>query len=153
MAINTHVRLFQVSSLQQDVKTAPGIFQKVVDTMLSGIDTFGFIDDMITAGEDENDHKVQLFSTLQQLQDYGFKLQPDKCQFGVTEDDFCGHKINKNASGHILANCSHFKSCLSWSHQLLWQIHQRHDQTEGTIRRTPEERCQIRVRPSWRQGF
>lgn len=97
MTINTHCGLFKINRLQQGVKTAPGIFQQIIDTMLSGICTFSFIDDMIVAGDDEKDHKMQLFKTLERLQDYGFKLRLDKCKFGKSSVDFCGHTIDSQS--------------------------------------------------------
>lgn len=94
MAINTHIGLFQVNRLQQGIKTAPGEFQAIVDMMLSGISTFGFIDDMVTGGENELDHKKQLFKTMQQIEDFGFKLNINKCNFGKESVEFCGHIID-----------------------------------------------------------
>ncbi|XP_037942585.1 uncharacterized protein K02A2.6-like [Teleopsis dalmanni] len=95
MAINTHLGLFKVLRLQQGVKTAPGIFQQIVDTMLSGTNTIGFIDDMICSGINEEDHKTQLFKTLKRIQDYGFKLRFEKCKFGETSVEFCGHTVDQ----------------------------------------------------------
>ncbi|XP_037929798.1 uncharacterized protein K02A2.6-like, partial [Teleopsis dalmanni] len=95
MAINTHLGLFKVLRLQQGVKTAPGIFQQIVDTMLSGTNTIGFIDDMICSGINEEDHKIQLFKTLERIQDYGFKLRFEKCKFGETSVEFCGHTVDQ----------------------------------------------------------
>ncbi|XP_011858363.1 PREDICTED: uncharacterized protein K02A2.6-like [Vollenhovia emeryi] len=101
MTINTHLDLFTVNRLQQGVKTAPAIFQRLIDTTLSGTNTFGFIDDMITAGIDETDHKRQLFKTLQRLQDAGFRLQAEKCEFGKSSVEFCGHIVdNKGIRPH-----------------------------------------------------
>lgn len=96
MTINTHIGLFTVNRLQQGVKTAPGIFQQIIDTMLSGTNTYGFIDDMICSGKNEEEHKLQLFETLNRLQDYGFKLRLDKCKFGVSTVQFCGHVIDQH---------------------------------------------------------
>lgn len=94
MTINTHCGLFSVNRLQQGIKTAPGIFQQIVDTMLSGTSTFGFIDDMITAGVDEEDHKEQLLKTLERIQDFNFKLRIDKCEFARNAVDFCGFIVD-----------------------------------------------------------
>lgn len=63
--------------------------------MLSGKSAFGFIDDIVVAGTDDEDHKQQLLSTLQSLQDYGFKLKIEKCEFGQPSIEFCGHIIDK----------------------------------------------------------
>lgn len=94
MTINTHIGLFQVNRLQQGIKTAPGEFQAIIDMMLSGISTFGFIDDMVVSGENDYDHKTQLFKTLEQIQAFGFKLNIKKCNFGKKSVNFCGHIID-----------------------------------------------------------
>ncbi|XP_036345530.1 uncharacterized protein LOC118754748 [Rhagoletis pomonella] len=95
VAINTHVGMFKVNRLQQGVKAAPAEFQAIVEKMLSGTSTFGFIDDMVTAGENLEDHKQQLFKTLEQLQIYGFQLNISKCCFGKSSVNFCGHIIDE----------------------------------------------------------
>lgn len=64
--------------------------------MLSGICAFGFIDDIIVAGVDKEDHDRQLFKTLDRIHDYGFKLRLDKCRFGVSSVEFCGHTIDQH---------------------------------------------------------
>lgn len=94
MTINTHQGLFQVNRLQQGIKTAPGEFQAIVDMMLSGISTFAFIDDMVCSGENDADHRTQLFKALEQIQEFGFKLNITKCNFGEKSINFCGHIID-----------------------------------------------------------
>ncbi|XP_011858293.1 PREDICTED: uncharacterized protein K02A2.6-like [Vollenhovia emeryi] len=48
LTINTHCGLFQVNRLQPGVKTALGVFQQLMDTMMSGAEgAFPFIDDFI----------------------------------------------------------------------------------------------------------
>lgn len=40
LTINTHCELFNVNRMQPDIKTAPGTFQQIMDTMLSGCNSF-----------------------------------------------------------------------------------------------------------------
>ncbi|XP_011859279.1 PREDICTED: uncharacterized protein K02A2.6-like, partial [Vollenhovia emeryi] len=95
LTINTHVGLFQVNRMQPGVKTAPGAFQELMAKMLSGLDgVFAFIDDVIIAAADEEKHKELLFKVLQRIEDHGFKLRIDKCEFGKKELTFCGHVVS-----------------------------------------------------------
>lgn len=53
----------------------PDTFQQVVDTILSGTNTYGFIEYMVCADKDEEDYKQQqLFETLKPIQYYVFSF-------------------------------------------------------------------------------
>lgn len=95
LTINTHLGLFNVNRLQQGVKTAPGIFQQATDTMCSGINAFSFIDDIIVGGT-EDTHDAEVFKLFSRIEDYGFNIRLDKCEFGKTKLEFCGHIIDEN---------------------------------------------------------
>jgi hypothetical protein len=83
MAINTHCGLFQVNRLQQGVKTAPGIFQGLMDTMMAGAEGVSvYMDDFIVGGTDEESHQKNLFEALRRIEDFGFRLKIEKCTFG-----------------------------------------------------------------------
>lgn len=95
LTINTPLGLFQVNRMQPGVKTAPGAFQELMCKMLCGISgTFAFIDDIIVSGSSEKEHKQQLFKVLERIQEFGFRLRIEKCDFGKAEILFCGHIIN-----------------------------------------------------------
>lgn len=95
LTINTHCGFFNVNRLQPGIKTAPGAFQELMAKMLSGTNgTSAFLDDVIVNGTDVNDHRRELFDVLSRMQDYGFKLRIEKCQFGQTGILFCGHIID-----------------------------------------------------------
>lgn len=96
LTINTHLGLFNVNRLQPGVKTAPGIFQENISKMLSGIKAFAFIDDIILGGEDEKEHRAILFEVLARIQENGFKLRVEKCQFGKLNIPFCGHILSED---------------------------------------------------------
>lgn len=95
LTINTHLGLFNVNRLQPGVKTAPGIFQEITTKMLSGIKAYAFIDDIIVGAKTENEHQQLLFEVLSRIQDCGFKLRVDKCQFAKRTIPFCGHILSK----------------------------------------------------------
>lgn len=97
LTITTHCGLFKVNRMQPGIKPAPGMFQELMSKMLSGTrNSYAFMDDIIVAGTDVNDHKRELFDVLNRIQDYGFKLQIEKCKIGRAEVKFCGHIINGN---------------------------------------------------------
>lgn len=96
LTINTHLGLFTVHRLQPGVKTAPGIFQEIMSKMLSGSNgAFAFIDDIVVGSVDEEHHRKDLFDVLSRIEDYGFKLRIDKCNFAQPSIQFCGHIVNK----------------------------------------------------------
>jgi RNase H-like domain found in reverse transcriptase/Integrase core domain/Integrase zinc binding domain/Reverse transcriptase (RNA-dependent DNA polymerase) len=95
LTVNTHLGLQQINRLQPGVKTAPGFFQELMTKMLSGIDgAFAFIDDIVLGADDEVSHKKLLFNVLDRIQEYGFKLRIEKCEFGKQEILYCGHIID-----------------------------------------------------------
>ncbi|XP_018396948.1 PREDICTED: uncharacterized protein K02A2.6-like [Cyphomyrmex costatus] len=81
--------------MQPGVKTAPGIFQELMTTMLAGLNgAFAFIDDIIIGGINKSEHDKLLFDVLERIQDYGFKLRIEKCEFARPSILFCGHIID-----------------------------------------------------------
>lgn len=94
LTVNTHIGLFQVNRMQPGVKIAPGIFQELMTKMLSGAKgAVAFIDDIVVSGRTESEHNILLFDVLNRIQEYGFRLRLEKCEFGKKELLFCGHLI------------------------------------------------------------
>lgn len=98
LVVNTHAGLFQVNRMQPGVKTAPGMFQQLMTTMLSGLggSVYAFIDDIVVGAANMKDHRELLFKVLQRIHDYGFKLRIEKCSFGKESIRFCGHIVSKD---------------------------------------------------------
>ena len=64
------------------VLVAPGIFQQVMDTMLSGIDfSVAYFDDILINSKNVVKHKDHLHKVFAKIQDYGFKIKETKCNF------------------------------------------------------------------------
>ncbi|XP_065075015.1 uncharacterized protein K02A2.6-like [Ochlerotatus camptorhynchus] len=69
VTINTHKGLYRFNRLSPGVKCAPGAFQQIMDTMLSGLPcTSPYLDDI-------------LYRVLQRFQEYGFTAKYEKCRF------------------------------------------------------------------------
>jgi len=93
--INTHRGLMQCQRLPFGVKSAPSIFQHVMDQMLSGIPgTYCYLDDLIIASPSIEKHAQTIQKLFAKIQEYGFKIQAEKCHFLQSEIKFLGHLIS-----------------------------------------------------------
>nr|VZI10577.1 unnamed protein product [Spirometra erinaceieuropaei] len=80
--ISTHRGLFQYTRLPFGVKIAPAIFQQTMNALLSGIpDIAGYLDDIIIVGRSPVQLHDRVCVVLERVQEYGFRLWGDKCQF------------------------------------------------------------------------
>lgn len=97
LTVNTHRGLFRFNRLSQGVKPATGIFQQIMDAMLSGIEgVSAYLDDIIIGGRtnDENLERTKL--VLKGLREYGFTIKLEKCKFQMPELRFLGKILDKN---------------------------------------------------------
>ena len=69
--INTHKGLYQFNRLPYGVSSAPGIFQRVMESVLQGIPVMVYLDDILMAGKNKEEHLNRLDVVLQQLQKAG----------------------------------------------------------------------------------
>ena len=55
--INTHRCLYKINRLQHEMKVAPTIFQKIMDTMLANLDFAAtYLDDILIKSKNREDH-------------------------------------------------------------------------------------------------
>ncbi|XP_055632607.1 uncharacterized protein K02A2.6-like [Toxorhynchites rutilus septentrionalis] len=97
LTITTHRGLFQFNRLAPGVKSAPGAFQRLVDTMIADIPGVrSFLDDVIIFGPTWEAHKASLNKLLQRLEEYGLHVKLEKCRFFQTEIGYLGHIVDRN---------------------------------------------------------
>ena len=97
VTINTHKGLFQYQRLPFGVSTAPLIFQSVMDQILKGIDgVVCYLDDILISSKDLSSHLVTLKAVFERLKEHNVLIQKSKCEFGVDEVVYLGHRINKH---------------------------------------------------------
>nr|VZI38266.1 unnamed protein product [Spirometra erinaceieuropaei] len=97
LTINTHRGLFQYTRLPFGVKTAPALFQQTMNAMLSGIpDTAGYLDDIIIVGRSPAELQDRVCAVLERVQEYGFRLRADKCQFFLDSIKYLGLVFDVN---------------------------------------------------------
>ncbi|CAH8637620.1 unnamed protein product [Dicrocoelium dendriticum] len=110
LTVNTHLGLFQYNRLPFGVKTAPAIFQQIRDTLLSDIpNTAVYLDDALIMGSDPQDLIQTLERVLSRLQEAGFRLRAEKCEFLLESVKFLGYIIDKHGRRPDPANIEAIK--------------------------------------------
>ncbi|BHF81704.1 hypothetical protein SprV_0802483700 [Sparganum proliferum] len=95
LTINTHRGLFQYTRLPFGVKTAPALFQQTMNAMLSGIPGTS-LDDIIIVGRSPAELQDRVCAVLERVQEYGFRLRADKCQFFLDSIKYLGFVFDVN---------------------------------------------------------
>lgn len=98
-AFSTDIGHYQFSRMPFGLKNAPATFQRLMNTILSGLQgskCFVYMDDIVVFGSSLSDHNNKLKEIFQRLQTANLRLQPDKCEFLRKEVLFLGHSITEN---------------------------------------------------------
>ena len=75
---------------------APAL-QRFIDQVLRGLlFTYAYIDDLLIASSNAEEHKHHLRVVFQYLDKYGIVINPLKCVFGVKELTFLGHHVSSS---------------------------------------------------------
>jgi len=91
LTINTHRGLYRYNRLPFGIKTAPAAFQQIMDTMLNGLDgAAAYLDDIIIVGKTPVELQERIRNVLSRIQEYGFHLRADKCQFFLQTIKYLG---------------------------------------------------------------
>ena len=95
LCINTHMGIFRLKRLPFGLKVAPALFQQVMDTMLAGLEfASAYLDDILIKSKNTQEHEKHIRAVFKRIQEYGFKLSPDKCEFFMKEIKYLGQVIN-----------------------------------------------------------
>merc|ERR1739844_461506 len=96
-AVITPFGLFEFLRMPFGLKNAAQTFQRLMDSVLQDLDfLFVYLDDILVASRTPEEHKHHLTVLFDRLQAHGLVIKLEKCQFGVPEIDFLGHRVNKN---------------------------------------------------------
>lgn len=97
--ITTHKGLFEYNRSNFGISLAPGLFQREMEKLLSGIKgAVGFFDDFIVVGSTREKHDSKLKEVLRRIRDSGLKLRRDKCEFAKDNVKFLGYELRKKVS-------------------------------------------------------
>ncbi|XP_055622934.1 uncharacterized protein K02A2.6-like [Toxorhynchites rutilus septentrionalis] len=95
LTINTHKGLYQFTRLSPGVKSAPGAFQQIMDTMLAGLEcTSGYLDDILVGGRTLEEYRRNLYRVLTRLQEFGFTVRIEKCSFNMRQVKYLGQILD-----------------------------------------------------------
>lgn len=95
-AIITPFGLFEFLRMPFGLKNAAQAFQRLMDTVCQGLDfVFVYLDDILIFSQSKAQHREHLQQLFQRLRDNGLVISISKCEFGVQEINFLGHKVNK----------------------------------------------------------
>ncbi|EYB94088.1 hypothetical protein Y032_0175g486 [Ancylostoma ceylanicum] len=97
LTINTHRGLFRYNRLTFGVKSAPGIFQQIIDSMIAGLNgVAAYLDDIIVTGRTMEEHRQNLEALFERIHSYGFRVRIEKCTFMMSEIRYLGDIIDKD---------------------------------------------------------
>ena len=96
LTLSTHMGLYKPTRLMYGVSSAPAIWQRLMEEILSGIPGVTvFIDDIRITGPNDKVHLERLAEVLKRLSEYGMRVNLDKCQFFEEKIEYCGYIIDR----------------------------------------------------------
>lgn len=99
--ISTTKGLFCYTRIPYGITSGPYIFQKVIDLTLlnlGNVPVAVFQDDVIIGGKNKDDHLRNVRTVLQRLNDFGFSVKKEKCEFFKDSVSYLGYFINKDGT-------------------------------------------------------
>ena len=97
VSINTHQGLYAYTRLPFGVASAHAIFQKMMDKVLQGLEgVLCYIDDILVSSKDEASHFQLLGEVFNRLEQHGFRLKQEKCEFLLPVVEYLGHQISSD---------------------------------------------------------
>ena len=75
-------RLYKYKHLPYGVASAPAVFQKLMENILSGIpNVVSYLDDILVTGNDDAEHLTTLKAVFNRLQQFGLRLKLPSADF------------------------------------------------------------------------
>lgn len=97
LIINTHIGLFRYNRLCFGIKSAPTIFQEIMDKMIAGLPgVVCYMDDIFIYGNSKQNHDKSLIKLMHRIKDFGFHIKLEKSRFAFDEIKYLGCIINKH---------------------------------------------------------
>ena len=94
-AVITPFGLFEFLHMPFGLRNAAQTFQRFIDQVLRGLPCcYAYIDDLLIASNSPEEHKEHLRQVLDRLSEHGIIINPSKCELGVKELNFLGHRVN-----------------------------------------------------------
>lgn len=98
-AFSCHLGLFEFVRLPFGLTNAPGIFQRAMSKVLSGLigrSCMVYIDDIIVFSRSEAEHAHHLSQVFDRIREAGLQLKPPKCHFNKDRIELLGYVVSAN---------------------------------------------------------
>lgn len=98
-AFRTPSGLYEFNRMPFGLTTAPSSFQRAMNTVLGnlkGHECVVYLDDVLVIGATWEEHMANLDKVLLTLFKAGFRLNREKCHFGLTSVSYLGYVINQD---------------------------------------------------------
>lgn len=98
-AFSTSTGHYEFYRLPFGLKTAPSTFQRLMNSVLAGINgikCFVYLDDIVIYGSNLKQHNRKLQEVFDRLREFNLKLQLEKCSFLRKEVHYLGHVITQD---------------------------------------------------------
>ncbi|XP_044155688.1 uncharacterized protein LOC122942250, partial [Bufo gargarizans] len=94
-AFITPFGLYQFRVMPFGMKNAPATFQRMVDQLLGGLQSFAcaYLDDIAIHSDTWEAHLEHIGVVLDRIRGAGLTLKPDKCHLGMAEVQYLGHRV------------------------------------------------------------
>ena len=96
-AFSCHKGLFHYRRMPFGLTNAPATFQRLMNQLFSGIDwefVFTYLDDILIVSKSFEEHLSHARRVLEQLQEAGLRLKPEKCAFVKSGIDYLGFTLS-----------------------------------------------------------
>ena len=91
-AIITPFGLYEFTRMPFGLRNADQAFQRMMDSTCKELPfVFAYIDDLLVASSNEQEHLTHLEALFNRLKDNGLVINPSKCKFGCSQIEFLGH--------------------------------------------------------------
>ncbi|KAG0437575.1 Retrovirus-related Pol polyprotein from transposon opus [Dictyocoela muelleri] len=97
--LDSNYRLMQFTRMPQGFKNSPAIFQRGMNIILEelvGKICLNYIDDILIFSENIEEHKQNLVTVKERLNEYNLKINEEKSQYNKSEIEFLGYKIDND---------------------------------------------------------
>ena len=94
-AFATPFGFYQFTVMPFGLQGAPATFQRLMDSVLQGLENFSsaYLDDLIIFSESWEKHLEHISSILERLKSAGLTVKPKKCHFGASHCLYLGHIV------------------------------------------------------------
>ncbi|XP_077318945.1 uncharacterized protein LOC143940971 [Lithobates pipiens] len=112
-AFITPFGLFEFTVMPFGMKNAPATFQRVMNDLLEGLETFAvaYLDDIAVFSPTWEEHLVHLSQVLDQLTAANLTVKPSKCQIAMTNVQYLGHRVG---GGTLKPETGKVDAILAW---------------------------------------